>query len=89
MLLRSHCSSDIAAVEATFEAAKKPPQHPTNPDLKPVKVWPVLPDLQRDEMEWIRAEFDGDPFAGVISEVCRNFVSMLKAKKNELTLRYA
>jgi Paf1 len=37
----------VAAIEASFAAAREPPAHPTKRHLRPVDVMPVLPDAER------------------------------------------
>lgn len=50
--------SQVEQIEASFEAAKKAPVHPTKPDLKVAKVLPVLPDFERMPMDYVRMLFD-------------------------------
>lgn len=54
--------SQIKAINATFEAARKPiRQHPTKPGVTAVKVLPVLPDFQFWQFEYVHVKFDSDP----------------------------
>jgi hypothetical protein len=39
--------AQVAAIEASFEAASRPPVHATKPHLTPVEVMPVFPDENR------------------------------------------
>jgi len=50
--------SQVEQIEASFEAAKKVPVHPTKPGLKVAKVLPVLPDFERMPMDYVRMLFD-------------------------------
>jgi RNA polymerase II-associated factor 1 len=50
--------SQVEQIEASFEAAKKAPVHPTKPGLKVAKVLPVLPDFERMPMDYVRMLFD-------------------------------
>ncbi|OUS42495.1 RNA polymerase II-associated [Ostreococcus tauri] len=45
-------------VDATFEAAKKPPVHPTMNDMEVVEILPVFPDFERMALEYVRLNFD-------------------------------
>ena len=49
--------SQIEQIEASFEAAKRPPVHPTNKNAKVVKILPVLPDFERMAMDYVRINF--------------------------------
>jgi hypothetical protein len=40
-------AAQLAAIEASFEAATRPPVHATKPHLTPVEVLPVFPDEER------------------------------------------
>lgn len=58
-------ASQITAIEATFEAARRPPKHPKNPNAIPVEILPVLPDELIKDWSLVLATFDGDPTADV------------------------
>lgn len=51
----------ISLIEATFEAAKKPPKHLKNPSLTPLQVLPVLPDFDNWANKYVTATFDNNP----------------------------
>ncbi|XP_057316702.1 RNA polymerase II-associated factor 1 homolog isoform X1 [Hydractinia symbiolongicarpus] len=54
--------SQIEAIEASFEAAKKPiTQHFSNPRLKPVEILPFFPDFQFWHMPCAHVIFDTEP----------------------------
>ena len=54
--------SQIAAINKTFESAKKPIlSHPGKPGLKPVKTWPVFPDFELWKYPFAQVMFDADP----------------------------
>eukprot|EP00195_Chlamydomonas_chlamydogama_P014240 CAMPEP_0202909366 /NCGR_PEP_ID=MMETSP1392-20130828/49130_1 /ASSEMBLY_ACC=CAM_ASM_000868 /TAXON_ID=225041 /ORGANISM="Chlamydomonas chlamydogama, Strain SAG 11-48b" /LENGTH=471 /DNA_ID=CAMNT_0049599097 /DNA_START=124 /DNA_END=1539 /DNA_ORIENTATION=- len=53
--------AQIAAIEASFEAAQQPPVHHKNPALQPVEVLPVFPDFECWAYKYIMAHFDNDP----------------------------
>ncbi|EDO42996.1 predicted protein, partial [Nematostella vectensis] len=54
--------SQLAAIENTFEAAKKPiHHHPSKPNLTPVEVLPVFPDFQMWGYPCAHVVFDTDP----------------------------
>ncbi|KAJ7963075.1 RNA polymerase II-associated, Paf1 [Quillaja saponaria] len=53
----------IKEIEASFEAAKKPPVHATNKVLYPVEVLPLLPDFDRYDDQFVVAAFDSAPTA--------------------------
>ena len=50
--------SQVEQIEASFEAAKKPPVHPTKKGVTAVEVLPVLPDFERMAMDYVRLNFD-------------------------------
>lgn len=50
--------SQVEQIEASFEAAKKPPVHPTKSNMKAVEIIPVLPDFDRMALEYVRLNFD-------------------------------
>lgn len=54
-------ADQIALIEATFDAAKKPPVHHKNPSLKPLKVLQVLPDFDNWANKYVTAAFDNNP----------------------------
>lgn len=51
----------IRAVEDTFEAAKLPPTHPTNPNARPVEILPIFPDFTLWPNTYTEVVFDADP----------------------------
>eukprot|EP00798_Chlamydomonas_sp_ICE-L_P028375 gene28376-31509_t len=53
--------AQIAAIEASFEAAKKTPVHAKNPALKAMEILPVLPDFACWANKYVQAHFDNDP----------------------------
>jgi len=54
--------SQIEAIEASFEAAKKPiNRHETNSRLKPVEILPFFPDFQYWHMPCAHVIFDTEP----------------------------
>ncbi|OTF70540.1 RNA polymerase II-associated factor 1-like protein, partial [Euroglyphus maynei] len=54
--------SQIAAINKTFESAKKPIlSHPGKPGVKPVKTWPVFPDFELWKYPFAQVMFDADP----------------------------
>uniref|UniRef100_A0A6G1SCT7 RNA polymerase II-associated factor 1 homolog n=1 Tax=Aceria tosichella TaxID=561515 RepID=A0A6G1SCT7_9ACAR len=54
--------SQIKAINATFEAARKPiRQHPTKPGVTAARVLPVLPDFEFWNFEYVHVRFDSDP----------------------------
>jgi RNA polymerase II-associated factor 1 len=54
--------SQIKAINATFEAARKPiRQHPTKPGVTAAKVLPVLPDFEYWNFEYVHVKFDSEP----------------------------
>ncbi|PHU24825.1 Protein PAF1 -like protein [Capsicum chinense] len=53
----------IQEIEASFEACKSRPVHPTNRELRPVKVQPLFPDFDRYKDQFVLANFDGAPTA--------------------------
>lgn len=54
--------SQIEAIEASFDAAKKPiTRHETNPRLKPVEILPFFPDYQFWHMPCAHVIFDTEP----------------------------
>lgn len=55
----------IQQIEASFEAARRPPVHPKNPSLQALEVLPVLPDEERWPNEYVQLVFDSDPTAEV------------------------
>ena len=60
---RDDVRSQIELIEASFEACRKPPQHPKNPQATPVRVLPVLPDEVLGARQFVLTTFDGDPVA--------------------------
>ncbi|KAJ7951710.1 RNA polymerase II-associated, Paf1 [Quillaja saponaria] len=60
---RNNRERQIKEIEASFEAAKKPPVHATNKDLYPVEVMPLLPDFDRYDDQFVVAAFDSAPTA--------------------------
>lgn len=57
--------TQIAEIEASFEAAHKPPVHPKNPNATPLDILPILPDDLLEGWSCVQATFDGDPGADV------------------------
>jgi len=54
--------SQLEAIEASFEAAKKPiTRHYSNPRLKPVEILPFFPDFQFWHMPCAHVIFDTEP----------------------------
>ncbi|XP_031255760.1 protein PAF1 homolog [Pistacia vera] len=53
----------IKDIQASFEASKLRPIHATNKDLRPVEIWPLLPDFERYDDQFVVALFDGVPTA--------------------------
>ncbi|CAH9132262.1 unnamed protein product [Cuscuta epithymum] len=53
----------IQQIKASFEACKSRPVHATNPRLQPLKVLPLLPDLDRYKDQFVVATFDSAPTA--------------------------
>ncbi len=54
--------AQVAAIEASFEAARRPPVHSRNPALKPVEILPVLPDMDAWKHKLLLTTFqDADP----------------------------
>ena len=51
----------IAAIEKTFEAARKPPKHPKNPNATPLDILPILPDDLLEGWSCVQTNFDGNP----------------------------
>eukprot|EP00898_Chlorokybus_atmophyticus_P001291 jgi/Chlat1/2162/Chrsp17S02737 len=51
----------IHIINKTFEAAKEPPVHATNPSLTAVSVLPILPDTDRWRHHYVHASFDTAP----------------------------
>lgn len=51
----------MGAIERQFAAAQRPPVHKTRPDLQPVKVQPVLPDMDLWPNDYVQVAFDTDP----------------------------
>jgi len=51
----------VEAIERGFERAKKPPVHPTNPQLTPVEIIPVFPDFDLWGNTYSQVVFDADP----------------------------
>ncbi|KAK9809112.1 hypothetical protein WJX72_009485 [[Myrmecia] bisecta] len=54
--------AQIAAIEASFEAAKHAPVHHTKPELQPVAILPVLPTFHKPD-KYVHITFDSDPTA--------------------------
>lgn len=55
----------VAAIEATFESARRPPVHPKNPELKPVEILPLLPAYGCGGYHFVDAHFEDDPTVDV------------------------
>lgn len=53
----------IREIEASFEACKSRPVHATNKNLTPVDVFPLFPDFDRLEDQFVIATFDNAPTA--------------------------
>ncbi|KAJ7567426.1 hypothetical protein O6H91_02G146400 [Diphasiastrum complanatum] len=53
----------IHAIEESFEVSKLRPVHQTKPELEPVEVWPLLPDLDRVGDQFVHVVFDAEPTA--------------------------
>lgn len=54
--------AQVAAIEASFEAARRPPVHSRNPALKPVEILPILPDMDAWKHKLLLTTFqDADP----------------------------
>ncbi|XP_044487061.1 protein PAF1 homolog [Mangifera indica] len=53
----------IKDIEASFEASKLRPIHSTNKSLRPVQIWPLVPDFERYDDQFVVALFDGVPTA--------------------------
>ncbi|GFP85662.1 RNA polymerase ii-associated factor 1 homolog [Phtheirospermum japonicum] len=53
----------IQDIVASFEACKLKPVHATNPELKPKRVLPLLPDFDRYEDQFVVANFGNAPTA--------------------------
>ncbi|KAG2499021.1 hypothetical protein HYH03_003206 [Edaphochlamys debaryana] len=50
------------AIEASFEAARAPPVHSRNPNLTPVEILPILPDMDAWQQKLLLTTFhDSDP----------------------------
>lgn len=50
-----------------FAQASAAPVHPTNPRLKPVCVWSLLPDAERAGIAYVHVSFDSDPTTAVVT----------------------
>ncbi|CAG9467681.1 unnamed protein product [Pedinophyceae sp. YPF-701] len=46
----------VGIIEEQFEAAQRPPKHPTKPDLEPVEVHNILPDLRGLDVAVLRCD---------------------------------
>jgi RNA polymerase II-associated factor 1 len=51
----------IASIEASFEAARRPAQHPKNPSATVLEELPILPDELLDGWNLVQTIFDGNP----------------------------
>ncbi|KAL6077565.1 RNA polymerase-associated factor [Balamuthia mandrillaris] len=51
----------IHSIEKGFDVAQQTPVHPTNPNLKPVEVIPLLPDFELWSNSYSLVVFDDDP----------------------------
>lgn len=56
----------INNINKSFEAAKKPPVHPTNPNLTAVAVLPLLPNEDLWGNQYTEVVFDFPPVTGVL-----------------------
>ncbi|CAI5457882.1 unnamed protein product [Closterium sp. Yama58-4] len=53
----------IRYIEESFQAARKPPVHPSNPSLQAVEVLPVLPLFSLAGRQFVHLVFDDTPLA--------------------------
>ncbi|KAH7425360.1 hypothetical protein KP509_11G050600 [Ceratopteris richardii] len=53
----------IRSIQESFRVAQQVPVHQTKPHLKPVEVFPLLPDFDRQGSRFTYATFDGEPTA--------------------------
>ncbi|CAI6001746.1 unnamed protein product [Closterium sp. NIES-64] len=53
----------IRYIEESFQAARKPPVHPSNPSLEAVEVLPVLPLFSLAGRQFVHLVFDDTPLA--------------------------
>eukprot|EP00884_Botryococcus_braunii_P005903 jgi/Botrbrau1/15313/Bobra.0319s0003.1 len=60
-MLPDDVHAQIAAIEATFDAASKPPVHQSNPNLTAEEILPVMPDFERWANNYVLITFDNDP----------------------------
>ena len=58
-------TAQLAAIEASFQAAHRPPKHPKNVDAVPLEQLPILPDELLEGWSCVQATFDGAPGADV------------------------
>jgi len=53
--------AQIASIEASFAAARRPAQHPKNPSATVLEELPILPDELLDGWNLVQTIFDGNP----------------------------
>ncbi|GMH23366.1 hypothetical protein Nepgr_025209 [Nepenthes gracilis] len=53
----------IQEILASFEACKSRPVHATDKSLQPVEIFPLLPNFDRYDDQFVVANFDGEPTA--------------------------
>lgn len=54
----------VAAIERTFASANTSItnlQHPTKRELRAIQAWPILPDLEHYEQQYVNAKFPNNP----------------------------
>ena len=54
-------AAQLAAIEASFAAARLPPQNPKNPNATVLEELPILPDEMLDGWNLVQTIFDGNP----------------------------
>ncbi|KAL3618289.1 hypothetical protein CASFOL_038610 [Castilleja foliolosa] len=69
----------IKDIVASFEACKSRPVHATNPELRPKRILPLLPDFDRYEDQFVVANFGNAPTAD--SDIYRKLSA---AERNEV-----
>eukprot|EP00698_Gefionella_okellyi_P004891 TRINITY_DN14520_c0_g1_i1.p1 TRINITY_DN14520_c0_g1~~TRINITY_DN14520_c0_g1_i1.p1 ORF type:complete len:392 (+),score=86.61 TRINITY_DN14520_c0_g1_i1:50-1225(+) len=67
----------IKRINASFDAAKEAPVHPTKPELHAVEVFPVLPDIRRAGYQQLHVTFDEAPTT--LGQTHRNIAERLQS----------
>eukprot|EP00940_MAST-03C_sp_MAST-3C-sp2_P001734 g1734.t1 len=78
----------VDVVRESFAEMERPPSHPTNPKLKAVKQWPLIPNLRLMPSRYAFLKFDANP-STVPSRRSKQAISQKDAKAHRRRIRRA